>query len=113
MHIIPRAFTADAFSSKWFKSTSTPSIDPSSLSESKENPFLLSFYFFYSTNSFSELTVFNISVITWSNMGAISSLIKIDKSAKKVKAVSRSSNFESVYCFKQVNPNYVNISIAY
>jgi hypothetical protein len=46
-------------------------------------------------------------------MGAISSLIKIDKSAKKIKAVSRSSNFESVYCFKQVNPNYVNISIAY
>lgn len=93
MQIIPRALTADAFSSKWFKSTSTPSIEPSSLSESRENPILSSFYFFYSTNSFSEFTVFNTSVITLSNMGAISSLNNIDKSAKNVRAVSRSSSF--------------------
>ena len=61
MHNIPRAFTAEAFSSKWFKSTSTPYRDPSSLSESKENPEFLSFFYFYSINSFSELQIFNIS----------------------------------------------------
>jgi hypothetical protein len=34
--------------------------------------------------------------MTYGNIGAISSLIKIDKSAKYVNAVSLNSNFESV-----------------
>lgn len=64
-------------------------------------------------NSFSELHIFNISSIIFGKIGAISSFIKIDKSAKYVKAVSRSSSFESASWFKQDKPNYVNISIAY
>ena len=51
--------------------------------------------------------------MTYGNIGAISSLIKIDKSAKYVNAVSLNSNFESVCQFKHTSPNYVNTSIAY
>jgi hypothetical protein len=46
-------------------------------------------------NSFSELHIFNISSIILGKIGAISSLIKIAKSAKYVNAVSRSSSLES------------------